>query len=76
MEHISEPYGSGGWTEGRPHRSGNWAARYRSLAMGALCMGIGAGLMYILSPAGNRESESSMERNAETTYYSGSRSVL
>jgi len=77
VEHISEPYGSGGWTEGRPHRSGNWAAAGTgSLAMGALCMGIGAGLMYILSPSRRQESESYMERNPENTFYSGSRSVL
>ena len=39
-------------------------------------MGIGAGLMYILSPSRRQESESYMERNPENTFYSGSRSVL
>jgi CBS domain-containing protein len=51
VEHISEPYGSVGWTESRPLSSlGNWSGT-GSLAIGALCMGIGAGLMYILTPS-------------------------
>jgi CBS domain-containing protein len=73
VEHISEPYGSGGWTEGAPQRSGSWpGASTGSLAMGALFMGIGAGLMYILSPGRKQHSESYAERDRGASYYSGS----
>jgi len=47
VEQISEPYPSSGWVGERAWkgvRSGG------SVALGALCMGLGAGLMYALSP--------------------------
>ena len=49
VEHISEPYGSAGWTEKSFTGRRGWGAN--SLATGALCVGIGAGLMYVLSPS-------------------------
>jgi CBS domain-containing protein len=47
VEQISEPYPSSGWVGQRTWkgvRSGG------AVALGALCMGLGAGLMYALSP--------------------------
>lgn len=52
VEHISEPYGSAGWTErGLAGRKG-WLGS-TTLATSALCLGIGAGLMYALTPRGS-----------------------
>jgi CBS domain-containing protein len=47
VEQISEPYGSSSWTEIRESRLGDWTNR-NSLALGSLCIGLGAGLMYVL----------------------------
>jgi len=65
VEHISEPYGSAGWTAGTALHRGTG-----SLAMGALFMGIGAGLMYLLTPS-RRERGASEYRGSE---YRGSES--
>ena len=51
VEHISEPYGSVGWTESTALIQSGQLVGTGSLAIGALCMGIGAGLMYILTPS-------------------------
>ena len=56
VEHISEPYGSQGWSDRSMLTAGRWGAS--SLATGALCVGLGAGLMYLLSPSReNRETD-------------------
>lgn len=49
VEQISEPYGSSSWTEVRSGIS-SWTGG-ASIALGALCMGLGAGLMYVLDSA-------------------------
>jgi len=47
VEQISEPYGSSSWTEVREKALKRWPDP-SSLALGSLCMGLGAGLMYVL----------------------------
>jgi CBS domain-containing protein len=58
VEHISEPYGSQGWSERGVSTGRGWIGA-SSLATGALCLGLGAGLMYVLGPS--RESDRSSE---------------
>jgi CBS domain-containing protein len=48
VEEISEPYGSSHWGSHRTDQS-RWSES-GSLALGALCMGLGAGLMYVMDP--------------------------
>lgn len=56
VEQISEPYGSSSWTEVRGGLSA-WPAS-GNLALGSLCMGIGAGLMYVLDNTRGRPDRS------------------
>ena len=51
VEHISEPYGSQGWSDRGMTSARRWSGA-NPLAAGALCLGIGAGLMYALRPPG------------------------
>jgi CBS domain-containing protein len=58
VEQISEPYGSSSWTEVRSVNLSNWTDG-SSLALGSLCMGLGAGLMYVLDSSRGRTTSSS-----------------
>jgi CBS domain len=58
VEQISEPYGSSSWTEVRELGLRNWPDR-SSLALGSLCMGLGAGLMYVLEESRGGRSNAS-----------------
>jgi CBS domain-containing protein len=54
VEEISQPWGMGEWPEGRHEagregREGGFDAP-SALAIGALCVGVGAGLMYMFDP--------------------------
>jgi len=51
VEHISEPYGSQGWSDRGMMTARRWGGT-NPIAAGALCLGIGAGLMYALRPSG------------------------
>ena len=53
VEQISEPYGSSSWTEVRGGNLANWPSG-GSFALGSLCMGLGAGLMYVLDSSRGR----------------------
>lgn len=65
VEQISEPYGSSSWTEVRGLGLRKWPDR-SSLALGSLCMGLGAGLMYILEESrGNRSSAETNPADAD-----------
>jgi hypothetical protein len=56
VEEISQPYGMGEWPEGRYGSSSRSAMSGASaLAVGAICVGIGAGLMYMFDPSGGRQ---------------------
>lgn len=50
VEHISEPYGSAGWTEGSHTQGVGWAGA-SPVAAAALCAGLGATVMYLLDPS-------------------------
>jgi predicted transcriptional regulator len=52
VEEISQPYGMGSWPEGR--YAARAARSMSSLAVGALCLGIGAGLMFMFDPRAGR----------------------
>lgn len=68
VEQISEPYGSSSWTElrGSGPSAGAWSGG-GALALGSLCMGLGAGLMYVLdSSRGGTEPSSGASSDRET----------
>jgi CBS domain-containing protein len=53
VEQISEPYGSSSWSEVKGVDLSRWSPN-GSFALGGLCMGIGAGLMYVLDSTRGR----------------------
>jgi CBS domain-containing protein len=74
VEQISEPYGSSSWTETRPSQLAAWAPG-SSMALGALCMGLGAGLMYVLDPTRGRTRRTRMAQKATGLYNSSADAV-
>jgi CBS domain-containing protein len=77
VEQISEPYGSSCWTEVRGGNLANWP-RGGSFALGSLCMGLGAGLMYVLdsSRGTSRETGNVSDRKLTATIRSKMAGIL
>jgi CBS domain-containing protein len=63
VEQISEPYGSSSWTEVRGGTLAHWPSG-GSFALGSLCMGIGAGLMYVLDSSRGQSKSPSLSSSA------------
>jgi hypothetical protein len=74
VEQISEPYGSSSWVEARPSQFASWAPG-SSMALGALFMGLGAGLMYVLDPTRGRTRRTRMTDKAASLYNSSAEAV-
>ena len=74
VEQISEPFGSSSWTEARSSQLASWAPG-SSMALGALCMGLGAGLMYVLDPTRGRTRRTRMTEKASSIYNSSTDAV-
>jgi len=85
VEDISQPYGSGSWTSSRYSRrseseSDNGYSAYsrtdtssiaNSLAIGAVCLGVGAGMMYLFDPNRGR-TRRAIARDKAASLYSAS----
>jgi len=75
VEEISQPWGMGEWPNSGESRQGNGGGRSHSsrgldpvsaLAVGALCAGFGAGIMYLFDPnRGRRRRAQLQERSTE-----------
>jgi len=71
VEEISQPWGMGEWPNGRQNgsrqtRSSKGLDPVSALAVGALCVGFGAGIMYLFDPnRGRRRRTQLQERGAE-----------
>jgi CBS domain-containing protein len=88
VEEISQPYGSGSWMTNSGSagsytqtnidytspRTGN-ASVANSLAIGAVCLGVGAGLMYLFDPNRGR-TRRAIARDKATSLYSASGEVV
>ena len=90
VEDISQPYGTGSWTSSRYSRA-DWESEsdteYQrdsenetrsaagSLAMGAICLGVGAGLMYLFDPNRGRARRAIARSKAASLYTASGQAV-